>query len=142
MIYEAQHEPARARQAYERAHELEPDNAIVLNNLAFLLTGSAPELDRGLNYALQAQRLMPKSVEVADTLGWIYLKKNKPADAAEQFKSAVAGAPGNPEYHYHYAMALHQQGKAEDAARECVAALDRGPRDDLRASIRRECAAK
>lgn len=139
MLYEAQHDPARARQAYEHALELQPENPLALNNLALLISNDPAALDKALEYALHARRLMPESMEVADTVGWIYLKQNKPASAAELFKTAVTASAANPEFHYHYAMALHRQGKTEEAARECRAALDHAPGEELRQSIHQEC---
>jgi predicted Zn-dependent protease len=85
---------------------------------------------------------MPQAMQIADTIGWIYLKQNKPANAAAQFKTAVTASAANPEFHYHYAMALHRQGKTEEAARECQAALAHSPEGDLRKSIHEECDAK
>jgi len=142
MLYEAQHEPARARQAYEHAVELLPDNPLALNNLALLAANDPTALDKALDYALRARRLMPESLEIADTLGWIYLKQNKPANAAELFKTAVTTSAANPEFHYHYAMALHREGKTEEAARECQSALNHSAAEDLRKSIHQECDAK
>jgi tetratricopeptide (TPR) repeat protein len=139
MLYEAQHDPARARRAYEHALELLPDNPLALNNLALLMSSDASSLPKALEYALHARRLMPESMQIVDTVGWIYLQQNKPANAAEQFKTAVTASAANPEFHYHYAMALHRQGKTADAARECRAALDHSPGDELRHSIRQEC---
>ncbi|HVY93926.1 MAG TPA: tetratricopeptide repeat protein, partial [Bryobacteraceae bacterium] len=140
--YEAQHDPARARQAYERAVELLPDNPLALNNLALLLANDPVSLDKALGYAIHAQRLMPESMQITDTVGWIYLKQNKPAQAAGLFQTAVSADSSNPEFHYHYAMALHREGKGEEAARECRAALAHAPDADLRKSIHQECDAK
>lgn len=142
MLYEAQHDTVRARQAYEHALELLPDNPLALNNLALLIANDPASLDKALGYALHAQRLMPESVQIADTVGWIYLKQNKPAQAASLFQKSVSADSANPEFHYHYAMALHLEGKAEDAARECKAALAHSPDGDLRKSIHQECGAK
>ena len=36
-------------------------------------------------------------------------------------------------------LALHRQGKTEEAARECRAALDHAPGEELRQSIHQEC---
>jgi tetratricopeptide (TPR) repeat protein len=142
MLYEAQREPIRARQAYEHALDLLPDNPLALNNLALLIANDPASLDKALVYASHAQRLMPEAMQIADTLGWIYLKQNKPANAAALFKTAVTASAANPEFHYHYAMALRRQGKAEEAAAECQAALAHSPDGDLRKSIHRECDAK
>lgn len=140
LLYEAQGDKAHARQSYEKAVALEPNNPLVLNNLAFLLSENAGDLDRALNYATTARRAMPKSMAIVDTIGWIYLKKNLIAIAVEQFRTAATNSPDEPEFHYHYAIALNRMGDKIEAAKECQAALSKSPSKELDASIRRECA--
>ena len=71
----AQRRP-EAKQVYEATLKLDPNNAVVLNNLAFLLAESGGDLDDALTKAQRAKQLLPSLFEISDTLGWIYLKKN------------------------------------------------------------------
>ncbi len=51
---------------------------------------------------------------MADTVGWVYLKKSLPSLAVQQLQQAADAAPGNAMIQYHLGVALT---KAGDAAR-------------------------
>ncbi len=140
LLYESQNDKVHARQAYEKALSIDSNNPLVLNNLAYLLTGDGGDLDLALSYARSAKEKLPEFVEISDTIGWIYLKKNLLTDAAYEFQLAASKAPGNAEYRYHFAMALNRQGKLKEATRECQAAMDDNPAETLKAQIISECA--
>ena len=80
---------SEAKQAYEAALKLDANNAMGLNNLAFLIAENNGDLDDALTKAQKAKQLLPNTYEVADTLGWIYLKKNLRDNALEIFKDLV-----------------------------------------------------
>jgi len=123
LLYEAQNDNIHARHYYERAVAIDPSNPLALNNLAYLLTETNGDLDLALTYARAAQQKLPNFLEVNDTIGWIYLKKNMTSDALGSFKILIDATPNNPEYRYHYAMALFQSGNRVDALEECKSAL-------------------
>ena len=81
-----------AKQVYEATLKLDPNNAVVLNNLAFLLAESGGDLDDALTKAQRAKQILPNLFEISDTLGWIYLKKNLADNAIDIFKDLVAKA--------------------------------------------------
>ena len=75
---------------------------------------------------------MPNSTDVADTLGWIYIKKNLSDEAVRVFRDLVAKEPANPTYHFHYGMALIQKGDKMQAKKELEDAIKKNPpKDDL-----------
>jgi Flp pilus assembly protein TadD len=112
-----------ARQYYEHTLKLDANDPLALNNLAYLLAENNGDLNEALSYAQKAKQRLPTFTEITDTLGWIYMKKNLPDSAIDNFKTLVVQAPDNPIYHYHYAMALNQKGDRENARKECQAAL-------------------
>jgi tetratricopeptide (TPR) repeat protein len=116
-----------AVQTWEQAIKLDPNNAVALNNLAFLLAESGGDLDQALTYAQRAEQMMPAMNEVSDTLGWIYLKKNLSDNAMDIFQKLVSTAPGNSTYRYHLGMALSQKGDRPRAIRELQQALHSNP---------------
>ncbi len=136
MLYEMQNKPDIARKYYEMAIKVDPNNALALNNLAYLISQTNGDLDVALTYATHAKQRLPEHVEVNDTLGWIYLKKNLTDQAIDTFKNLVVKAPTNPTFHYHYAMALLQKGDRESARKECQIALSDKPAKPLDAEIR------
>ncbi len=131
LLYEAGKDLARARTNYERALKIDAKNPLALNNLAYLITETNGDLTTAMSYATQAKQQLPNFLEVSDTIGWIYLKKNNPDGAVEEFKRLVAQAPANAIYHYHYAMALQQKGDVTGAKAECEVALLNRPQKDL-----------
>jgi uncharacterized protein HemY len=110
---------------------MDPNNAVSLNNLAFLMAehGDPGDLDQALTMAQKAKQLLPNMPEVSDTLGWIYLKKNLSGDAVDIFKELVAKVPNSSTYRFHLAKAYYQQGDKVRAADECRSALRYNPAD-------------
>ena len=66
---------------------------------------------------------MPNDPSVADTLGWIYYKKNAYLLAAELLKEASEKLPENPVVQYHYGLALHKNGNSSLAKKTLESAL-------------------
>jgi tetratricopeptide (TPR) repeat protein len=136
LLYDMQNKPDVARKYYEASIKIDPNNALALNNLAYLISQSNGDLDLALTYATKAKQRLPEHAEINDTLGWIYLKKSLTDQALDTFKTLVVKAPTNPTFHYHYAMALNQKGDRENAKKECQIALSDKPNKQLDAEIR------
>jgi len=123
MLYDTSGNRSESKPVYEHVLRLQPDNPIALNNLAFLLAESGNDLDQALTMAQKARQQRPQDDDVADTLGWIYIKKNIPDSAVGIFKELVTRNPAKATYRYHLAMALYQKGDKMNAKRECEVAL-------------------
>ncbi|HVW10668.1 MAG TPA: tetratricopeptide repeat protein [Bryobacteraceae bacterium] len=136
LLYEAKQDEQHARTYYEKALKIDPNNPLVLNNLAYLIVETNGDPTLALSYAQQALQRLPNFLEVKDTMGWIYMKKNMPESAIDSLKPLVQQAPLNPIYHYHYAMALNQKGDTVDAKAECQLALANRPSKLLENQIR------
>jgi tetratricopeptide (TPR) repeat protein len=116
-----------AKQVYEATLKLDPNNAVALNNLAFLLAESTGDLDDALTKAQRAKQLLPSLYEISDTLGWIYLKKNLADQAIDVFKDLVVKQPNHSTYHYHLGMAYAQKGDKSKAVEQLKEALKYNP---------------
>lgn len=116
-----------AQQHYQDILRLQPDNGIALNNLAYVMVENGGDLDVALTYAQRARLKLPGMPEVADTLGWIYVKKQLTANALAIYDELVAKYPTNPTYRFHRGMALLQKGDRSEARKEFEAALRNGP---------------
>jgi tetratricopeptide (TPR) repeat protein len=116
-----------AKQVYEATLKLDPNNAVALNNLAFLLAESNGDLDDALTKAQRAKQLLPSLYEISDTLGWIYLKKNLADQAIDVFKDLVVKQPNHSTYHYHLGMAYAQKGDKSKAVEQLKEALKYNP---------------
>lgn len=125
-----------ARLAYEQCLKIDPRNGVALNNLAYLLAENGGDLEMALTYAQRSKQLLPQLNEIADTLGWIYLKKGLTDSAIEQFRDIVAKQPGHSTYRYHLGMAYAQKGDRLKAIQELNGALKNAPPKDESDKIR------
>jgi Flp pilus assembly protein TadD len=116
-----------AKQIYEATLKLDPNNAVVLNNLAFLLAETGGDLDDALTKAQRAKQLLPALYEISDTLGWIYLKKNLADNAIDVFKELVSKEPKHATYRFHLGMAYSQKGDKTKALDQLKEALKLNP---------------
>jgi tetratricopeptide (TPR) repeat protein len=97
-----------AKAAYRKALEIQPENAIASNNLAYLMLQQGGNVDVALAMAQTARRAMPDSPKAADTLGWAYYQKGAYKTAIDLFKEALKKDPNDPTVHYHLGMAYKQ----------------------------------
>jgi tetratricopeptide (TPR) repeat protein len=126
-----------AKAAYLDALRIDSENPVALNNLAYIIAESpGGDLNQALTFAQRANQKLPQAYEIADTLGWIYLKKNLPDNALELFRNNVSKVPTNPTYRYHLAMALYQKGDKAHARQELQTALTNRPSKEEEANIK------
>ena len=130
-----------AIQAYQQLDALRPNNAAVLNNLAWL---KYEERDPGaVALAKRAHEAAPRDPRVTDTYAWLLVENGK-INEGLALLAPIATGSSDEQYRMHYAQALARAGrKAEardvsaqlvksattavsDAARKLVAELDRG----------------
>ncbi|MCL4685932.1 tetratricopeptide repeat protein [Myxococcota bacterium] len=116
---------AEAERRLETLIEAHPDHAAAANDLAWLLAEQRRDLDRALDLARRASRLLP-GPDVQDTLGWVYLQRGELDLAVEAFEKALQARPSFPMARYHLGMALAKRGDTEAARRELQLALDGG----------------
>jgi tetratricopeptide (TPR) repeat protein len=126
---------SEAKQMYEATLKLDANNGIGLNNLAFLIAEHNGDLDDALTKAQKAKQLLPNTYEVADTLGWIYLKKNLSDNAIEIFRDLTNRAPNQSTFHYHLGMAYYQKGDKPKALKELQDSLKFNPPKDERDKV-------
>jgi tetratricopeptide (TPR) repeat protein len=124
-----------AKQFYEATLKMEPNNAIVLNNLAYLLAETGGDLNDALTKVQRAKQIRTDLPEISDTLGWIYLKKGLADNAIDVFKDLVAKEPHHATYRYHLAMAYSQKGDRTKAMEQLKEALKYSPKSDEKEKI-------
>ena len=123
MIHERNKEIDKAKAKYEEVLKLNPKFGPAANNLAYILGEEGANLDQALSYAQTAREQQPNDPSVADTLGWIYYKKNAYLKASSLLKEAVEKSPNNPIIHYHYALAQQKNGDLAGAKKSLQASL-------------------
>jgi putative PEP-CTERM system TPR-repeat lipoprotein len=122
---------AGAASAYRAALEIEPDNIVVLNNLAWLLNEQGKPEARDL--AERAYRLAPLNASVVDTLGSVVLKQGDTARGLVLLRQATNLAPQDPRMRLNLARALAKSGDKAAARREVEQVVKRDPRPPVKA---------
>jgi putative PEP-CTERM system TPR-repeat lipoprotein len=101
---------------YEWLLQKQPDNVLVLNNLAWAYRQVKDT--RALETAERAYKLKPDSAAVADTLGWMLVEQGNITRGLELLQKAVAAAPDAHEIRYHLAQAWLKAGDKSKARNE------------------------
>src|SRR5206468_4732749 len=99
---------------YRRVLTTEPQNAVALNNLAFVLAEQKHSPKEALPLADKAYSLSPVPT-IGDTLGWIHHLLGNDRSARPLLEQAAAGARDNADVQLHAATvhaALGDFGKA------------------------------
>ena len=123
IVQDSRKEYAKAQNHYEAILKLNPKFAPAANNLAWLLSEQGGNLDIALSYAQTAREQKPDDPHIADTLGWIYYKKNAYLLAVNLLKEAAEKLPKDPAIHYHLGMAQSKSGDAAGAKKSLQTAL-------------------
>jgi uncharacterized protein (TIGR03790 family) len=119
---EARGNADEAIKRYRSVVALEADNAVALNNLAYLLADSKKAIAEALPLAERAYRLSGEAPAVADTLGWVHYKAGDTAKALPYLERAAKLAPPNVDILIHVGT-IHADLKNLEQARADVDAL-------------------
>ncbi|NLV30530.1 MAG: TIGR03790 family protein [Acidobacteria bacterium] len=136
-LYETAGEHDKAIALYRRLLELAPDNAVVLNNLAFALAVRKNDLEEALPMAEKAYALSKQNPSVADTLGWIHHLMGQNDRAVELLEEAVRGQSRNAELHLHFAIVSAETGDTLAAEVALQRALEIDPKLEQREEVRK-----
>ncbi len=109
--FESRRDWDNAKASYQKILEIQPENPIASNNLAYVMLQQGGNVDIALAMAQTARRGMPDSANAADTLGWAYYKKGAYASAIGLFQEALQKNPNEASFHYHLGLAYQQAGK-------------------------------
>ncbi|HTE43405.1 MAG TPA: XrtA/PEP-CTERM system TPR-repeat protein PrsT [Steroidobacteraceae bacterium] len=97
----------------------------MLNDLAWLYGEKGD--NRALDIAKEAYEGLRDAPAIADTYGWLLLRRGNVKEALQILESAAKAAQNNPEIQYHYASALVRAGRAPDARTELQRVLSNHP---------------
>ena len=113
-----------AARHYQAMVALQPDNVMILNNLAWV--GGELSDPKALSYAEKAATLAPGNPAVLDTLGMLLVKKGDVAQGVEKLQQAAQGAPNQADIRLHLAKALIKAGDKAAARKELDALAQAG----------------
>jgi len=100
---------------YKTLDSLLPDNATVLNNMAWLMLNS--DVRQGIVYAERALKIEPGNPFIQDTLAMLRLKNGEPEKALNFSEKSAKAKPNAVDIQINYAKVLsanNKKGKARD----------------------------
>lgn len=112
-VYQSMGENARAINEFEVVLVSQPENAVALNNLAWLyaLEGNPA----ALKMAEKVYQLSPENPGIQDTYGWILVENGQVDKGRRILEQAMKSLPDVAEVRYHYAVALARSGETIEA---------------------------
>jgi len=114
MLFDALEQPAKAETDLKRIVENDPENAVALNALGYILTTQTDRLKEARGYIEQALALDPENPAILDSMGWVLLQEGQIEPALNYLSRAWAAYP-DPEVAAHYGEALWMSGAEEQA---------------------------
>jgi cellulose synthase operon protein C len=144
-MYESKQDWDHARQMYQKALEISPENPLASNNLAYLILRTGGNVDVALSLAQTARRGMPDSPNAADTLGWIYYQKGAYNSAIDLFQEALKlgernKAPEDATVHYHLGLAYEKTNQPKLARQHLQRVLKIDPNYSDAAEVKKQLA--
>ncbi len=124
QAYQRQGEPKTAIYQYELLLKNQPNNAVALNNLAWLYHENKDP--RAVEIAKRAHELRPQDGAITDTFGWLLLESGEIQRGTELLRRAAEQAPNVPEIRYHLAVALVKAGAREEARKTLKELINSG----------------
>jgi tetratricopeptide (TPR) repeat protein len=115
-----------AREVMRQVIAAEPDHAEALNFLAYGLAEENRDLDEALEMAQRAVALKPAG-HILDTLGWVYYRLGRFAEARKAIEEASRLLPDDEVIHEHLGDVLQALGKTAAAAAAYEKSLELKP---------------
>jgi len=106
----------QAEQFFHKVLELDPENAITLNNLGYMLVERTSRYTDALKYIRKAVELEPMNGAYLDSLGWVYLKLGQYEPAEDNLRKAVERTSNDPTVHDHLGDLYEKTGRIRLAA--------------------------
>lgn len=125
-VLQRQRKTPEAIELYRRVLKTDPNNAIALNNLAWIYATETKDLKTAEELASKAANLTDSDsaagAAIRDTLAWIFYITERYDKAMELARQAVEGMPGSAEVHYHLGMIYFKKNLRASAARHLLLA--------------------
>lgn len=137
MLLDSMGQAAASIQDLLRIIENEPDNAVALNALGYILTVRTDRLQEARSYIERALELDPDNPAIIDSMGWLLFREGQLMPALHYLKQAWDAFP-DPEVAAHYGEALWMNGEEEQARMIWQQGLEQNPEHEvLKDTIRR-----
>ena len=121
--FERQKNYAAAEAAFRKALTIDPDSAMTLNYLGYMMADRNERLDEAKDLIGKALEQEPNSPAYLDSLGWVYYRLNKLPEAEEKLRQALEFMSRDATVHDHLAEVYMREGKVKEAIAQWQAAL-------------------
>jgi len=101
---------------YESILRVEPDNVLMMNNLAYILAGQGKALLRAKQLAMKAVTREPANASYLDTLGWVFFKIGMYEQARDMLEKAVRLNSNEVEIFEHLSKVYEKMGNTQKAS--------------------------
>jgi tetratricopeptide (TPR) repeat protein len=103
-------------ESYEKALNIDPQNATVLNNYSYYLSLRGENLEKAEKMSKLSNKLEPHNASFEDTYGWVLYKSGKFKEAKEWLEKAMGnGGKDNGTILEHYGDVLYKLGQKDEA---------------------------
>jgi len=120
--------PEKSAVLYRKVLELEPDNTVAINNLAWIMCEEKNEYKQALELARQGLEKDPNYADLIDTRGVIYHRLDRFDDAIRDFTTCLklcpTRTPASVKCYFHLGRTLAAVGRKESALDNLKHALD------------------
>lgn len=117
----------QAETDYKQSLQIQPQQPLAANNLAYLMLQNGQNPDVALSLAQIARRAMPNSPNTADTLAWAYYTKGAYGFARDLLEEELKSDANNATMQYHLGMVYSKLGDKSDAAAHLRKAVSLAP---------------
>lgn len=130
MLHDSKGQFDAAEQDLRAILEQEPDNAVALNALGYILTTRSGRYDEAQVLIERALSLDPENPAILDSMGWVLFKQGETTKALDYLQAAYEAFP-DPEVAAHLGEALWQNGHQDQARMIWREGLKQDPTDEL-----------
>jgi len=127
VLIQTQGRNDEAAEFYRRVIEIQPDDVVSLNNLAWIVCEYQGKHAEALEMAQRGLKLAPKYIDLIDTRGMAYYRMGRFTDAIRDFKECIKLYPQEPAavtaVYFHLARAFAEAKEANNALENLNKAL-------------------
>ena len=123
-IFERQKKYDQAEEAFKKVLADDPNNAVALNYLGYMLVDRGVRVEEGLNLVKKAVEIDPQNGAYLDSLGWAYFKLGNYELAEENLRKAAERISNDATIHDHLGDLYQKTGRLKLAAAHWERALD------------------
>ena len=115
-LFEREKKYDQAEQYFHKVLDIDPNNAIALNNLGYMLVDKTSRYADALKYIRKAVELEPMNGAYLDSLGWVYFKLGQFEQSEDNLRKAVERTSTDPTVHDHLGDLYEKTGRIRLAA--------------------------